>query len=193
MCSDCFAAGPQSFPGLFSLVLWNKERDVQLFQGLKSPQDSEVLSGTQKDKVCNNTKQRTAPSFRESRKKSNHWKWPQCHQCLPAAWGPFQCRPTRLPGAMLLRMMEKLVFVSRSLLSVRIAVTVPTRGNESSHDAFGKGIQTSPGEKASKQVSGPLARLGKSLLLSSAYASPQNYEIVVGLPAPVALVVNFYF
>lgn len=64
--------------------------------------------------------------------------------------------------------MEKLVFISRSLLSVRVALTVLTGGIERSHDAFGKVIQTSPGEKASKQVSGPLARLWKSLLLSSA-------------------------
>lgn len=36
-----------------------------------------------------------------------------------------------------------LVFISGSLLSVRTAVPVPTGGHASSHDVFGKGIQTS--------------------------------------------------
>lgn len=35
-----------------------------------------------------------------------------------------------------------LVFVSRSLLSLRMAVPLPTGRPESSHGAFGKGIQT---------------------------------------------------
>lgn len=37
MCSDCFVSGSQSFSCPLFSGLWNKERDVQLCQGLKSP------------------------------------------------------------------------------------------------------------------------------------------------------------
>lgn len=102
MCSDCFVSGPRSLSCPLFSGLWNKERDVQLCQGLKSPQNSETLNGTQKDLVWDKTEQKTAPSFRGSRRKSNYWKWPQCHHNLSAAWGPFQSTPNRLPGAVLL-------------------------------------------------------------------------------------------
>lgn len=92
-----FCVSPQSVSCPLFSGLWNKERDVQLCQGLKSPQDSEILSGTQNDLVCNKTKQKTAPSFRGSRKKSNHWKLPQCHHSLPAAWGPSSPDPIDCP------------------------------------------------------------------------------------------------
>lgn len=70
----------------------------------EGPEDSEVLKMTQKGLVGENTKQKTAPSFRWVGRRVIIGSDPSITTMgLPAAWGPFQSRPNGLPGAVLVK------------------------------------------------------------------------------------------
>lgn len=89
-----------------------------------------------------------------------------------------------VPGVML-----GLVFISGSLLSARMAVPVPTGGHASSHDVFGKGIQTSVwAARQAGKITAPAVCLDLSLELLNC-GRPANTS---GIEGKLLLSVSVY-